>query len=58
MDVAVHFDGGGSSTLAMEGEDGHPMQMNSPIQLGEPGRERPVANHVGVRARRLDQTTD
>jgi hypothetical protein len=46
--VAMSLDGGGSSTLVMEGEDGEPVILNSPIDNYIPGRERPVANHLGV----------
>ena len=46
--VAMSLDGGGSSTLVMEGENGEPVILNSPIDQYIPGRERPVANHLGV----------
>jgi hypothetical protein len=46
--IAMSLDGGGSSTLVIEGEDGKPRVMNSPIDNYIPGRERPVANHFGV----------
>jgi hypothetical protein len=46
--VAMSLDGGGSSTMVIEGEDGEPVIMNSPIDNYIPGRERPVANHFGV----------
>ena len=45
---AMSLDGGGSSTLVIEGEDGKPIILNSPIDNYLPGRERPVANHFGV----------
>jgi hypothetical protein len=45
---AINLDGGGSSTLAVEGVDGRPRLLNSPIHTGVPGRERPVANHILV----------
>ena len=51
--TAINLDGGGSSTLAVEGPGGRPMVLNSPCHGGiPPGRERPVANHLGVFARR------
>ena len=54
---AIALDGGGSSTLVIEGSDGHPMILNSPIHgRVPPGRERPVANHLGFHALRLDQS--
>ena len=45
---AMALDGGGSSELVMAGEDGNPILLNSPIDLYIPGRERPVANHLGI----------
>lgn len=45
---AMSLDGGGSSTLVIEGEDGAPRVLNSPIDNYIPGRERPVGNHFGV----------
>jgi hypothetical protein len=45
---AMVLDGGGSSTMVIEGEDGEPLILNSPIDGYIPGRERPVANHFGV----------
>ena len=43
---AINLDGGGSSTLAVEGSDGAPVVLNRTIHTGVIGRERPVANHV------------
>ena len=42
---ALNMDGGGSSTLVMEGE-----VLNSPIHSRIPGNERPIANHLGIHA--------
>jgi hypothetical protein len=50
---ALNLDGGGSTTLVVEGRDGKPEILNSPIDNHIPGHERPVANHLGVFARRL-----
>lgn len=47
---AINLDGGGSSTLAVQGPDGAPRLLNTPIDSRIPGRERPVANHLGVYA--------
>jgi hypothetical protein len=47
---AINLDGGGSSTLVVE-RDGRPFVLSSPMHTRIPGRERPVANHLGVRAR-------
>jgi exopolysaccharide biosynthesis protein len=45
---AINLDGGGSSTMVIA-EDGAWRVVNSPIHTGVPGRERPAANHLGVR---------
>jgi hypothetical protein len=45
---AMNLDGGGSSTMVVQGPDGAPSVLNSPIDNCIPGRERPVANHLGV----------
>lgn len=45
---AMAMDGGGSSTLVIEGGAGLPKIMNSPIDNYIPGRERPVGNHLGI----------
>ncbi len=46
--IAMSLDGGGSSTMVVEGEDGQPMILNSPIDHLIPGTERPVATHIGI----------
>jgi hypothetical protein len=46
--VAMSLDGGGSSTIVIEGKDGEPVILNSPIDNYIPGRERPVGNHLGI----------
>jgi hypothetical protein len=50
--TALNLDGGGSTTLIARGRSGKPIQLNSPIDNRIPGRERPVANHLGIYARR------
>lgn len=45
---AMALDGGGSSTMVIEGENGEPVILNSPIDSYIPGNERPVANHFGI----------
>lgn len=45
---ALNMDGGGSSTLVVEGAAGQPVVLNSPIHGRVPGRERPVATHLGI----------
>jgi len=44
----MNMDGGGSSTLVMRNPLGIVRVINSPIQTGIPGRERPVGNHLGI----------
>lgn len=49
---ALNLDGGGSTALVIEGPDGLPVTLNRPS--GPPvGKERRVANHLGVFATRL-----
>jgi exopolysaccharide biosynthesis protein len=48
--AAMSLDGGGSSTLVVEGENDKPTILNSPIDNYIPGRERPVGNHLGIYA--------
>jgi hypothetical protein len=48
--TALNLDGGGSVTLVIEDEDGNPHALNSTIDNRIPGRERPVANHLGIYA--------
>jgi hypothetical protein len=48
---ALNLDGGGSTALVIAGQD-PPRLVNVPIHTGVPGRERPSANHLGVRAAR------
>jgi len=45
---AMNMDGGGSSTLVMCNTFGIVQVINSPIQTGIPGRERPVGNQLGI----------
>ena len=47
----MNLDGGGSSTLVIEGENGESEVLNSPVHQGIPGNERPVGNHLGFSAR-------
>lgn len=50
---AIDTDGGGSESLVMEGPDGLPVPLNESIDCRIPGRERYVANHLGIFADRL-----
>jgi len=45
---AMSLDGGGSTTMVIRDADGEPVILNSPIDQYVPGRERPVANHLGI----------
>ncbi len=51
---AINLDGGGSSTMAVEGPLGVAKVLNSPINHRIPGRERPVGNHLGIYAKPLE----
>ena len=42
------FDGGGSSTMVIEGTDKLPRVLNTPVDDNIPGHERAVANHLGI----------
>lgn len=44
---AMSLDGGGSSTMVVR-RGARPEVMNSPIEGYIPGRQRPVANHLGI----------
>jgi hypothetical protein len=46
--TALNLDGGGSSALVVQGADGRPRVLNSPIDNYIPGRQRVVANQLGV----------
>jgi hypothetical protein len=49
--AGMNMDGGGSTTLVIQGADGEPQVLNSPIHNGVVGRERPVGNHLGFGVR-------
>jgi len=51
---AMNLDGGGSSTLVKEGFLGQADVLNSPIDNQILGRERAVANHLGIWAKPLE----
>ncbi|MFZ5819089.1 MAG: SH3 domain-containing protein [Chloroflexota bacterium] len=46
--TGINLDGGGSSTMVIEGADGKPFVINSPIDELQAGKERAVANHLGI----------
>jgi exopolysaccharide biosynthesis protein len=45
---AINLDGGGSSALVYADPQTGQRTLNRPIQSGSPGKERPVATHIGV----------
>jgi exopolysaccharide biosynthesis protein len=45
---AINLDGGGSSALVYADPTTGQRVLNRPIQSGTPGKERPVATHIGV----------
>jgi hypothetical protein len=47
---AINLDGGGSAALVVQGVNGLPNVLNSPIHNHIPGRERPIANMLGIYA--------
>jgi exopolysaccharide biosynthesis protein len=47
---AMNLDGGGSSTLVTMTQNGSTQTLNSPIHGRNPGRQRPVGNHLGIYA--------
>ena len=46
--TGVNMDGGGSSAMVIKGVDGEARILNSPIDQGVVGKERSVANHLGL----------
>jgi len=46
---AMILDGGGSSTLVIQGEDGKSIILNKPSGINFFSKERPVAVHIGVK---------
>jgi hypothetical protein len=52
---AINLDGGGSSTMVIESGNGQPVILNSPIDNRIPGRERAVANQLGVFAQPVSE---
>jgi exopolysaccharide biosynthesis protein len=50
--TGMALDGGGSSTLVIEGVDRLPRILNTPVNENTPKRERAVANHLGISLRK------
>jgi hypothetical protein len=46
--TGANMDGGGSSAVVIRGFDGKARLLSSPIDMGKPGRERAVGNHLGL----------
>ncbi|MEN9563282.1 MAG: hypothetical protein RIR73_1526 [Chloroflexota bacterium] len=46
--TGANMDGGGSSSMTIRGVDGKARVLNSPIEMNQPGKERPVGNHLGL----------
>jgi len=46
--TGCNMDGGGSSAIVIRDRAGRAVVLNSPIDSGVPGKERAVANHLGV----------
>lgn len=46
--MAMSLDGGGSSTMVVENDNGKPRILNSPIDHYIPGTERAVGTHLGI----------
>ncbi|MCQ3935976.1 MAG: hypothetical protein DPW18_02895 [Chloroflexi bacterium] len=46
--TGANMDGGGSSAMVIRGFDGKARVLNSPVDMGKPGRERRVGNHLGL----------
>lgn len=46
--TALNLDGGGSVTLAIEDENGNAQLLTTPVSANIIGRERAIANHLGI----------
>lgn len=46
--TGINMDGGGSSSMVIRGFDGKSRTLNSPIDMGVPGQQRRVGNHLGI----------
>ncbi len=51
---AIELDGGGSATLAGRDAQERPCLLSRPVHTKIPGRQRPVANHLGLIYARTD----
>ncbi|HET9589985.1 MAG TPA: SH3 domain-containing protein, partial [Anaerolineales bacterium] len=46
--TGISFDSGGSAAMVIEGVDRRPRVLNRPVNENAPGRERAIANHLGI----------
>lgn len=51
--TAINLDGGGSSTMVIEGVNKQPRLLNTPVNENTVGKERAVANHLGISLKKL-----
>lgn len=49
----VNMDGGGSTTMVIEGSAGEAIRVNSPSSVADSGKERTVGSHLGIFAKPL-----
>ena len=50
----INLDGGGSSTMSIQGVDGNPVRLNQSSAVADSGRERTVGGHLGIYANPLE----
>jgi exopolysaccharide biosynthesis protein len=46
--TGMALDGGGSSAMIIRGKDDKPRALNTLMEDNTPGKERAVANHLGI----------
>lgn len=50
----INLDGGGSSTMSVQGVNGNPVRLNQSSAVADSGRERTVGGHLGIFALPLE----
>ncbi|MFO1457797.1 MAG: phosphodiester glycosidase family protein [Verrucomicrobiota bacterium] len=50
----INLDGGGSSTMSVQGVNGNPVRLNRSSAVADSGRERTVGGHLGIFALPLE----
>ncbi|MBL9172345.1 MAG: phosphodiester glycosidase family protein [Verrucomicrobiales bacterium] len=50
----INLDGGGSSTMSIQGVNGNPVRLNQSSAVADSGRERTVGGHLGIFANPLE----